>query len=159
MNQMTAQDLSGALLASGTLQEGEIVARMEALTTMVLDLLAEVEALRQAQATNSDYRRTYRAASLLTHDNSSVLTGLEKLIARYYPGQRCPDHRVWRELIMLRRLGFSAEEIEVYQRRPKKQNSIRDANVGYMPSCQQRHSVLSVTSTRHGGFRTRPEYR
>ena len=90
--------------------------RVEALTTVVLDLLAEVEALRQAQAAKGNYRDAYHAACLLTHNSAGPSSGWEKLIECYYPGDKSADGRVWRESIMMRRLGFTPAELDEYQK-------------------------------------------
>lgn len=117
MKEMTARDLIRDLFPSGrSVQGAELAGRVEALTTLVLDLLAEVEALRRAQGTKSDYRDAYRATCLLTHNSAGPSTGWEKLIECYYPHQQSSDGRVWRESAMMRRLGFSSTEIDAYRK-------------------------------------------
>jgi hypothetical protein len=117
MKEMTARDVNRDVFPSGRSAQGaELAERVEALTTLLLDLLNEVEALRQAQATKSDYRDAYRASCLLTHNSAGPSSGWEKLIERYYPRQQASDGRVWRESLMMRRLGFTPAEIDAYQR-------------------------------------------
>ena len=116
MKEMTAQDLIRDVFPSGRLAQGaELAGRVETLTMLVLDLLAEVEALRQSQGTKSDYRDAYRAACLLTHNSAGPSSGWEKLIECFYPRHRSSGGRVWRESVMMRRLGFTPAEIAVYQ--------------------------------------------
>ncbi len=108
------------------LQDGDSDARVRVLTELVLDLVVEVEALRSAfllaarakgvAAKQTTYGRAYRDATLLTHDASGVSGGMEKLLARWL-GDRTENtlngHRV-RELAMLRRLGYSEDELKQY---------------------------------------------
>src|SRR5262245_36530471 len=97
MIEMTARALIQSVLASNpSAGDAEMVRRVEALTTVVLDLLAEVEALRQAQAAKGSYRDAYRAACLLTHNSAGPSSGWEKLIECYYPRDKSADGRVWR---------------------------------------------------------------
>jgi hypothetical protein len=117
MKGMTSRDLILDLFPSSPSAGGEeLKRRVDALTTLTLDLLAEVEALRQAQATQCNYRDAYRAAYLLTHNSAGPSTGWEKLIECYYPRQRSADGRVWRESVMMRGLGFTSAEIGAYVR-------------------------------------------
>ena len=117
MRDATTHDLVRDVLTGGPPADALAIARrVEALTTLVFDLLAEVEALRQTQAAQSDYRDAYREASLLTHNSSGPSSGWEKLLDRYYPRQPSSDGRVWRESLMMHRLGFTPAEIEAYQR-------------------------------------------
>jgi len=103
--------------------------RIEALASMVFDLLMEVEALRAAQLTlgggghdsDSAYGRAYRETAYLTHNSCGPSSGFDKLLSRFYP----PDfekqtgtprrERTWRECLMLQRLGFSTEQIREYK--------------------------------------------
>jgi hypothetical protein len=112
----STRDLVRTVLAAGVPADAAAIARrVEALTTLVLDLLAEVEALRETQARQSAYRDAYRQAMLLAHDASGPSSGWEKLLDRYYPRQPSSDGRTWRESLMMRRLGFTPAEIEAYQ--------------------------------------------
>jgi len=116
MRDVVARDLVRDVLAyGGPADAGASARRVEALTTLVLDLLVEVDALRQAQATQTAYRDAYRAAALLTHNSAGPSSGWQKLLERFYPLQASSDGRAWRELLMLRRLGFTPTEMEAYQ--------------------------------------------
>lgn len=103
--------------------------RTDILVTTALQLMMEVEALRQALINlegksvggASAYGRAYRDTAYLTHNNAGPSSGLEKLVARFEsseaelpPGESQP--RVWEETPMLRRLGFSEEEIGAYKK-------------------------------------------
>jgi len=117
MRDETTRDLARDILAVSPPADAAAMARrVEALTALVVDLLAEVEALRQAHATHSAYRDAYRDVSVLTHNSAGPSSGWEKLLDRYYPREASPDGRAWRESLMMRRLGFSPAEIEAYQR-------------------------------------------
>jgi hypothetical protein len=117
MRELTTQDLVWDVLAGGTPPDAAMMSRrVEALTTLVIDLLAEVEALRQVQATQTAYQDAYREASLLTHNAAGPSSGAEKLLERFYPRQPGRDGRTWRETLMMRRLGFTPGEIDAYQR-------------------------------------------
>jgi hypothetical protein len=103
--------------------------RVDALVAMVFDLLMEVEALRRAQlasntgarGTDSAYGRAYRDTAYLTHNASGPSSGLEKLLALFYPAETQNDtrasgqQRTWRDCVMLQRLGFSLEQVRAYQ--------------------------------------------
>ena len=116
MKEMTARDLiRDAFPGERSAQGADLAVRVDALTTLVFDLLAEVEALRQAQATRSDYRDAYRETCLLTHNSAGPSSGWEKLIECFYPRQHSSGTLVWRESLMMRRLGFTPAEIAAYQ--------------------------------------------
>ena len=91
--------------------------RLKILTMVVLDLMMEVEALREAAGSGSVYRDAYRNAALLTHHNAGLSEGWEKVVDRFYPEEEATEGRTWRELLMMRRLGFTPPEIESYQRK------------------------------------------
>jgi len=111
-----ARDLVRDVLGYGLpLDTAASARRVEALTTLVLDLLVEVEALRQAQAAQTAYRDAYRAAALLTHNSAGPSSGWQKLLERYYPLEASSDGRTWREVLMMRRLGFTPAELEAYR--------------------------------------------
>lgn len=93
-----------------------LVRRVQALTVLALDLLAEVEALRQIHIAEPAYRDAYRQTGLLTHDAAGPTSGWQKLLGRFYPRQRAADGRVWRESLMLDRLGAEAADIDVFRR-------------------------------------------
>jgi hypothetical protein len=76
VKEVTAGDLIRDVFRSEASVGGtDLARRVDALTTLVLDLLAEVEALRQAQAAKADYRDAYRAACLLTHNAAGPTSG------------------------------------------------------------------------------------
>jgi hypothetical protein len=117
MRDATSRSLVRDVLAVGPSADAAAMSRrVEALTTIVLDLLAEVEALRQALAAQPAYRDAYREALLLTHNSAGPSSGWEKLLDRYYPRQASVDGRAWRETLMMRRLGATAADIEAYRR-------------------------------------------
>jgi hypothetical protein len=100
--------------------------RTEALVAVVLDLLMEVEALRAVLLASDDggrnraaYRRAYQETAYLTHNACGPSSGIDKLLALFYPERveekRGHEVRTWRECVMLRRLGFSEEEITRYK--------------------------------------------
>jgi|GEM_PF-2467835 len=104
--------------------------RIEALTELVIALLMEVEALRSVHleacrqtnvsAKDSLYGKAYYETALLTHNSAGPSGGIEKLFSRYvgYSGSQSIfypiDKSKLRELVMLGRLDFTAEEIEKY---------------------------------------------
>jgi hypothetical protein len=92
-----------------------LATRVSVLTSLVFDLMAEVEALRQAHVSDAAYRAAYRDVGLLTHNSAGPSAGWQKLLARYYPERRFADGRVWRESVMLQRLGFTPDEIAAFQ--------------------------------------------
>jgi hypothetical protein len=99
------------------------------LVAIILDLLMEVEALRTAvlasqtetSGKDSDYARAYRDTAYLTHNAAGPSSGLEKLLAQFYPrslereGRDERQGRAWRECLFLRRLGFTEDEIRAYK--------------------------------------------
>jgi hypothetical protein len=102
--------------------------RTDILVATTLQLMMEVEALRQALinleaqgvGSASAYGRAYRDTAYLTHNSAGPSSGLDKLLARFEsddveqpPSGREP--RVWEETPMLRRLRFSEEEISAYK--------------------------------------------
>jgi hypothetical protein len=99
------------------------------LVAIVFDLLMEVEALRKAVLASklgvggkaSAYGRAYEETAYLTHNACGPSSGLEKLLALFYPrvaeedGQSWQGRRTWRECLLLRRLGFSDEQVRAYK--------------------------------------------
>jgi hypothetical protein len=116
MADMTATALIQSLFDRPSAGHAELLRRVDALTRVVLDLLLEVEALREAQTANRNYRDAYRATCLLTHNSAGPSSGWEKLIECYYPYDKTADGRVWRESIMMRRLGFTPAECSEYEK-------------------------------------------
>lgn len=128
---MTQYEIFKTLLWPAPAADPEVEQRLKVLTTMVFDLLVEVEALRkvaaqaqQAASTNAEsgYRRAYEDTAFLTCNADGPSSGLQKLIALFYPEREEPTYpgwtgkHAWRELQMLRRLGASEEQIQAYQR-------------------------------------------
>ena len=119
----TNRDMVLALLTSS----GD--ARNEALLVVVLDLLMEVEALREAlislssgtaAATSSTQcLAAYRETAFLSHNAAGPTSGLEKIIARFYPKTREVDSRTWREAVLLKRLGMVEAEFESFKARAR----------------------------------------
>jgi hypothetical protein len=103
--------------------------RIEVLVAIVFDLLMEVEALRKVVSASklgvggkdSAFCRAYEETAYLTHNACGPSSGLEKLLALFYPrsadeeGRRSWGRRTWRECLLLRRLGFSDEEVRAYK--------------------------------------------
>lgn len=71
---------------------------------------------------DSAYGRAYRDTAYLTHNSCGPSSGVEKLLALFYllaaggQGMGRSDARAWRESLMLRRIGFSEEEVSAYKR-------------------------------------------
>jgi hypothetical protein len=117
MREATTGDVVREMLAAEPPADATATARrVEALTALVFDLLAEVEALRATSLSQVPYRDAYRQVALLTHDASGPSSGWEKLLNRYYPRELSSDGRAWRETLLMRRLGFTPAEVEAYQR-------------------------------------------
>jgi hypothetical protein len=130
----TSREICEALLSSSSLN-----LRVEALVKLVLDLLMEVEAVREVLVRaveetrgapaqcgcdvpcpgefpgKAGYQRTYLDTAYLTHNAAGPTSGFEKLLARFYPEDTTANGRRWREVLMLERLGFSKEEIERFK--------------------------------------------
>lgn len=102
---------------------------LDTLLSIVCDLMLEVEALRATvlemqkteHAETTGYAKHYRDTAYLTHNGIGPTSGLTKLLQLYYPhrpekgtpGPASP--RAWREVLMLRRLGYSEEEIREFK--------------------------------------------
>ncbi len=125
----TQHEILQALLMPASNKGAEGDPRMEVLVAMVFDLLMEVEALRKVVSAsklgvggkNSAYGRAYEETAYLTHNACGPSSGLEKLLALFYPrgaeekGKSWRERRTWRECLLLRRLGFSDEEVRAYK--------------------------------------------
>ena len=106
-------------LITSTVEERNI-----ALVGMVSDLLVEVEALREAiirlsASAGTDpsfYRDAYRETALLSRNGAGPSTGLDKILARFYPGQSEAGGQPLREVVMLRRLGMSQAELDAFEK-------------------------------------------
>jgi hypothetical protein len=117
---------------------GDLSKSLAILGQVVRDLMMEVEALRAALKELSDraepvafdgdihadisqdistpstvYAVAYAQTALLTHCASGLSGGWEKLIDEFYSPS--VDTREWRECHMLKRLGFTEEQIARYQ--------------------------------------------
>lgn len=103
--------------------------KVQMLTELVFELLREVEALRAAQINQaesqgiapkeSDYGKAYVNTALLTHNSAGPSGGLDKLLALWFgwTNQHIPrTHRRFlaREVLILKRLGFTEQEITEY---------------------------------------------
>jgi hypothetical protein len=86
--------------------------RIETLTTLVLTLATETEALRAtlADIAPEAYAERYRETLLLSHNSAGISLANGKILKLFFSDEResCP------ELGMLRRLGASDEDIEDY---------------------------------------------
>lgn len=125
----TQREIVQALFMPANTKGAEGDPRIEVLVAMVFDLLMEVEALRKVVSASklgvggkdSAYGRAYRETAYLTHNACGLSSGLEKLLALFYPrqaeeeGPSWRERRTWRECLLLRRLGFSDEEVRTYK--------------------------------------------
>jgi hypothetical protein len=90
--------------------------------------MIEVEALRaavilgkgEASAKESHYARAYLETAHLTHNSAGPSSGFDKLLDLYYPAHTDSEDRSWREVLMLRRLGFSEVDIDQFKREAKR---------------------------------------
>jgi hypothetical protein len=129
MHDRTQQEIVQTLFMPSGSGGTERDPRVEVLAGMVLDLLLEVEALRKVVAASalgaggkdSAYGRAYQETAYLTHNATGPSSGLEKLLALFYPrlaqaeGQGGQERRTWRECLLMRRLGFPEEAVRVYK--------------------------------------------
>jgi hypothetical protein len=106
----------GLFYRSGSMKAADLSRRIQMLTTVVLDLMMEVEALRETMVRGSNYRAAYREIGLLTHNSVGPSTGVDKLLDLYYPSSATSGGRAWRESLMMQRLGFTQTEMEQYKR-------------------------------------------
>ena len=118
--------LGGARLTANMMNAMPRDMQSEVLTQMVFDLFLEVEALR-SMALNPRaglidiYAEAYRATALTSHCSTGPSDGWEKLLAEFYPsGYEEPSgsasgKQVWRESLLLKRLGFTPEELESFK--------------------------------------------
>jgi hypothetical protein len=125
----TQREILEALFMPAGAKGAEGDPRIEVLVAMVFDLLMEVEALRAVVAASklgaggkdSDYGRAYQETAYLTHNACGPSSGLEKLLARFYPPQadeQAPSwrqRRSWRECLLMRQLGFTDDDVRAYQ--------------------------------------------
>jgi len=128
---MTRYEIFKNLLWPGQVKDSEVENRLQALTEVVFDLLAEVEALRELTIRNqggqtagkeSAYGRAYEDTAVLMHDSGGPTSGMQKLIERFYPEFEetvrpgWAEKRAWRECLMMQRLGFTEAQIAEYKR-------------------------------------------
>ena len=116
MKDITSSEVRRTLLDGHSAEQRELAKRVDTLIVVVLDLMTEVEALRDAQVTGSRYHDSYRSACILTHNSAGPSTGLDKLLDCFYPEDRFSDGRVWRESVLMRRLGYTPAEIDAFRR-------------------------------------------
>lgn len=127
MNRKNAREIMMALSGAG-----DPSARIATLSQLVVDLLVEVEALREAvirlhpveggapvhrgydfpcdESLTEDkaaYPAAYADAAFALHNAAGPSSGLEKLLGRFYPASGATP----RESLMLRRLGYTDAEI------------------------------------------------
>lgn len=102
--------------------------RIDALTSLVIELLREVEALRSTELEkakiqsilpkDSIYGRQYRKTALLTHDSAGPSGGIDKLLHLWCAESSKETSGRFagylEELLMLERLGYSKEDIRKY---------------------------------------------
>jgi hypothetical protein len=88
------------------------------LVTLILRLIMEVEALREAlsspetpEAVRESYRQAYARIAVLAHNAAGPSGGAEKLLRRFVP-PNTPADRFAPELAMMARLGASEEDRE-----------------------------------------------
>jgi hypothetical protein len=108
--------------------------KIDALTQLVQTLLMEVEALRaaaiedgRAPGTSSQataYARAYRRTALLSHNAAGPSTGIEKLLARWISPETTCNGIAVPEILMLRRLGYSEDEIRRYMQEAEQQEAL-----------------------------------
>lgn len=99
--------------------------RLDFLSELVVELLIEVEALREAQIAtaraaglrgrDTPYGAAWRQTVELSHNSAGFSDGIEKLLARW--PENTEDHRgqgTAREVSMLQRLGYEPAEIDAF---------------------------------------------
>lgn len=130
MNTMPNSRLREVLRVLYERPETPLEEHVRLLTLLVIELLREVEALREAQINesqakgippkNSYYGKAYKETALLTHNSAGPSGGIDKLLALWDGySEQVPQSRYGsflREILMLERLGFTEEEIKQYIR-------------------------------------------
>ncbi len=103
--------------------------KFELLVSVVCDLMLEVEALRATvlemqkteHAETTGYAKHYRDTAYLAHNGAGKSSGIAKLLQLFYlpspeKGAEATGHaRSWREVLMLRRLGYDENEIREFK--------------------------------------------
>jgi hypothetical protein len=129
MIEMTGQEIVQTLFKRQESNAGRADPRVEVLVAMVFDLMMEVRALREtlirsslgAGGKDSVFGKVYRDTALLTHNSAGISSGLMKLLFEFYTRDAeagagsAGERRIWRECLLLHRLGFSEEEIHRYK--------------------------------------------
>ena len=98
----------------------DLCRRIDALSFVVRDLLVEVEALRAAAIDSPGYKTAYRDTCYLAHNNCGPSSGWHKILFQYYPLTHGQSARAWREVSMLKRLGYNKEEVDEFQSKAEK---------------------------------------
>lgn len=98
--------------------------RIAFLTELVLDLLVEVEALREGQleaaeaegqrGKDTPYGRAWRRVVELSHNAAGPSSGIEKIFRSWSGSAQDAEGGSGRELAMLERLGYADDEIEAF---------------------------------------------
>jgi hypothetical protein len=112
--------------------------RLQVLERIVLDLMMEIEALRAAvvelsawagsacecrapsvgvTGPHDAYGKAYLKTAWLSHWAAGPSSGADKILAQFYGDERADGRHEairWRELSMLRRLRYSAEQLKQY---------------------------------------------
>jgi len=101
--------------------DGNSEEKVKVLNKLVLALMMEVEALREALIEESKskgvlpkdsaYGQAYRRTALLTHNNAGPSSGVRKILSLWFTTRASPNDMDLREALMLIRLGFSPSEI------------------------------------------------
>ncbi len=107
----SARELHAALFAHYSQGGGA-----SAVVTVLVRLLVEVEALREAlshpdtpQAVRQCYREAYARVAVLSHNAAGLSGGMEKVLERFVP-ESVPGQSYASEMGMLERLGATAEQ-------------------------------------------------
>src|SRR5512138_773553 len=118
---MKASELNALWRADGS-NDG-LARRLDLLTELVFDLAVEVEALRAERVANAAktgdaaYAGAYMEAAAVAHNGAGLVPSWMKLFALFY-GRRDQDTTLdgtsLRELVLLRRLGISEEQLREF---------------------------------------------
>jgi hypothetical protein len=122
MEELTAREIMAVLFS----QRSSDTDRISVLVDLVFDLMTEVQALREGRIRGGQdldsYREPYQDTAWLSHNASGPTDGWHKLLHHFYPEQKRAA-RVWRESLMLGRLGLTDDEIAQFE--PKAEQSER----------------------------------
>lgn len=125
MNEKTLGEVLELLCSEGRKPEDQS-RKIEVLVQMVFDLFVEVEALRSMSLNPRAglidiYAEAYRETALTSHSSIGPTSGLDKLLSQFYPRAHAEPsgsaagRRVWRESLLLERLGYTPEELESFK--------------------------------------------